>query len=73
MYKRQPPGSGWSHDPFDMVEKDGRVYGRGVNDNKGAAAMALYAMKFLQESGLPLKPVSYTHLPRGCPAPPPGR
>ncbi|ERJ00288.1 MULTISPECIES: Sapep family Mn(2+)-dependent dipeptidase [Eubacteriales] len=50
-----PPGSGWSHDPFDMVEKDGRVYGRGVNDNKGAAAMALYAMKFLQESGLPLK------------------
>ncbi|RDD61746.1 acetylornithine deacetylase [Ferruginivarius sediminum] len=31
----------WSHDPFDMVEKDGRLYGRGTCDMKGFVAMCL--------------------------------
>lgn len=31
----------WSHDPFDMVEADGRWYGRGTADMKGFIATAL--------------------------------
>ena len=29
-----PAGEGWDHDPFDMCEKDGYLYGRGVSDDK---------------------------------------
>lgn len=31
-----PAGSGWDFPPFDLSEKDGRFYGRGILDNKGA-------------------------------------
>jgi succinyl-diaminopimelate desuccinylase len=33
-----PPGNGWSTDPFELMQKNGRVYGRGVSDSKGAVA-----------------------------------
>ena len=26
---------GWDHDPFDPIEKDGKIYARGADDNKG--------------------------------------
>ncbi|MFK7958030.1 MAG: acetylornithine deacetylase [Lysobacterales bacterium] len=36
-----PVGSGWSTDPLELVVKDGKGYGRGTCDIKGAAACLL--------------------------------
>ena len=49
-----PAGEGWSTDPFTLTEKDGVLYGRGVSDDKGAVIAALYALKLVQEEGIPL-------------------
>jgi len=37
-------GEGWDTDPFAMAEKDGKLFGRGVIDNKGPAVAAMYAL-----------------------------
>ena len=34
-----PPGDGWQHDPFRLVEADGYFHGRGVIDDKAMAAI----------------------------------
>lgn len=44
-----PSGEGWITDPFSVVEKDGKIYGRGVSDDKGPAIAALYAMKAVKD------------------------
>jgi len=36
-----PVGDGWASDPHELVVRDGRVYGRGTCDIKGAAAALL--------------------------------
>lgn len=46
-----PPGSDWDYDPFDCTLVDGKVYGRGVMDDKGPAVAAIYAMKDILDSG----------------------
>jgi acetylornithine deacetylase/succinyl-diaminopimelate desuccinylase-like protein len=43
-----PPGPGWDTDPFVMTEKDGKVYGRGVLDNKGPLASSMLAAYVLK-------------------------
>ncbi|MQN01792.1 MAG: M20/M25/M40 family metallo-hydrolase [Lachnospiraceae bacterium] len=51
-----PAGEGWTvTDPFTVIEKDGRLYGRGTSDDKGPVLCALYAMRAIKESGIPLK------------------
>lgn len=45
----------WSTDPFNAVIKDNKIYGRGVLDNKGPAAAALYAAYAVKSLGIPLK------------------
>lgn len=50
-----PAGEGWEvTSPFDPVERDGKLYGRGTADDKGPAVAALYAMRAVKELGIPL-------------------
>lgn len=44
-----PSGNNWRTLPFELTRKNGRLYGRGVADNKGAAIIALYCLKVLME------------------------
>lgn len=50
-----PPGNGWSRPPFEPWVEDGKLYGRGAVDDKGPMVAALYAMKAVKESGLPIR------------------
>ncbi len=55
-----PPGdrSAWRVDPFDPKEVDGRLYGRGVEDNGQAAVATIHALKaVLEVAGEPGRPV----------------
>ena len=50
-----PVGDGWVKDPFGAEIENGRIYGRGSNDDKGPTLAALFAMKAVKEAGIPLK------------------
>ena len=50
-----PVGDGWVKDPFGGEIEDGKIYGRGTNDDKGPSLAALYAMKAIREAGIPLR------------------
>ncbi len=43
--------SGWSHDPFEPLVKNGKIYGRGSADMKGSDACQIYSLKALVETG----------------------
>lgn len=49
-----PPGEGWDTDPFTAVRKDGRIYGRGAVDDKGAAVASLFALHAVKENCITL-------------------
>ena len=42
----------WKTDPFTVVRKDGRVYGRGVEDNQQGLASSVFAALALLENGI---------------------
>lgn len=50
-----PEGDGWTYPPYDAVVADGKLYGRGVLDDKGPIIMTMYAMKALLDEGVNLK------------------
>lgn len=50
-----PEGDGWSVPPYEGRVADGKIYGRGTMDDKGPIVASLFALKAIQESGLPLK------------------
>ena len=49
-----PLGEGWDYDPLGCEVHDGKMYGRGVVDDKGPTIGALYAMKAIKDLGLPI-------------------
>jgi len=51
----------WTADPLSGEVKDGRIYGRGSGDMKGAVAAAIVAAQALQETGFELKGNLHIH------------
>jgi succinyl-diaminopimelate desuccinylase len=46
---------GWESDPFKPEIRNGRIYARGIQDDKGPTLAAAYALKALLDSGAKLK------------------
>lgn len=42
----------WEYPPFDAKVVDGKIYGRGTQDDKGPTIAAIYAVKSLLDSGV---------------------
>ncbi|MFY9175978.1 MAG: Sapep family Mn(2+)-dependent dipeptidase [Caldicoprobacterales bacterium] len=49
-----PEGEGWTYPPFGGEIHDNKIYGRGAIDDKGPAMAALFAMKAVMESDVPV-------------------
>ncbi|AJE10289.1 dipeptidase PepV [Clostridium botulinum] len=49
-----PEGDGWKYPPYGAEIHDGKMYGRGTTDDKGPIMAALYGLKAIKESKLPL-------------------
>jgi succinyl-diaminopimelate desuccinylase len=45
-----PAGDGWDTDPFKLTTKNGRMYARGVSDDKGPLAAILAAARYFSEN-----------------------
>ncbi|MFR7592632.1 MAG: dipeptidase PepV [Longibaculum sp.] len=46
---------GWDTDPYHVTIKDGKLFGRGVADDKGPLIAGYYAAKIIHELDLPVK------------------
>ncbi|MCK4689688.1 MAG: M20/M25/M40 family metallo-hydrolase, partial [Candidatus Marinimicrobia bacterium] len=47
-----PAGDGWDSDPYEVIEKDGVLFGRGTLDNKGPLVSIIIAAEVLKRLGL---------------------
>ncbi|WP_125590728.1 M20 family metallopeptidase [Companilactobacillus jidongensis] len=41
----------WNTEPFRMVEKDGKLFGRGTQDDKGPSVASMFAVKAIMDAG----------------------
>ena len=61
-----PPGEEvlWEGDPYILREKEGRIYGRGVEDNQQGMVASIFAMYALLKAGItPPKPIKLLFVP----------
>ncbi len=49
-----PAGDRWTTDPFKLRISEGKAYGRGTSDDKGAIVASLIAMKIVEDLGIPM-------------------
>ncbi len=47
-----PADGDWKTDPFEAVEANGNLYGRGTTDDKGPVIASYYAVKMLKDLGI---------------------
>lgn len=47
-------GDGWNSDPFQLTERDGYYFGRGVIDDKGPCVASMFALKCIKDLDIPL-------------------
>ena len=50
-----PVGAGWTVDPFAGLERDGKIFGRGVTDQKAGIAASIYAVEAIRRAGVRLQ------------------
>ena len=50
-----PEADGWNVPPYEGIVTDNKMFGRGTIDDKGPVVASLYALKAIQDLGLPLK------------------
>lgn len=50
-----PEGSGWDFEPYNAVEYEGCVVGRGAADNKGQFAAFFHLLRIFKQLDIPLK------------------
>src|SRR5262249_59834176 len=53
-------GQSWSNDPFQLTERDGRLYGRGATDMKGFLACCLAAVPEMRQLARPIH-LAFSH------------
>ena len=49
-----PVGDGWTVDPFAAMIRDGKLYGRGVSDQKAGIAASIFAIEAIRRAGVRL-------------------
>jgi acetylornithine deacetylase/succinyl-diaminopimelate desuccinylase-like protein len=49
---------GWNTEPFEMVEKDGKFWGRGTTDDKGPVLGWINVIEAFQQTGQEL-PINF--------------
>ncbi|MDO5440146.1 MAG: Sapep family Mn(2+)-dependent dipeptidase [Erysipelotrichaceae bacterium] len=59
-----PAGEGWDSDPFELTIKADSLFGRGTSDDKGATVAAMWAVKYLLDTGYKFK--KRVRLINGC-------